>query len=98
MGALPRPREPYAALTEAPQRAVRPGGADGALPRPQEPYTPYHAPVSPAPIASAPDALTAAPLDLPEMPKLARRGDWRQAAANIEDAVNYHLMGRASTN
>jgi hypothetical protein len=38
MGALPRPREPYAALTEAPQRAVRPGGADGALPKPQESY------------------------------------------------------------
>jgi hypothetical protein len=81
MGALPRPREPYA-LTEATQRAVRPGGADGALPRPEEPY----------------DALTAAALDLPEMPKLARRGDWRQAAANIEDAVNNHLMGRASAN
>src|SRR5262245_505772 len=58
MGALPRPREPYAALTEAPQRAVRPGGADGTLSRPQEPY----------------EALTAAPPDLPEMPKLARRG------------------------
>jgi hypothetical protein len=38
MGALPRPREPYTALTEAPQRAVRPGGADGALPKPQESY------------------------------------------------------------
>jgi type II secretory pathway component HofQ len=79
MGALPRPREPYAALTEAPQRAVRLGGADGALPRPEEPY----------------DALTAAAL---ELPKLARRGDWRQAAANIEDAGNNHLMGRASAN
>jgi type II secretory pathway component HofQ len=79
MGALPRPREPYAALTEAPQRAVRLGGADGALPRPEEPY----------------DALTAAAL---ELPKLARRGDWRQAAANIEDAVTNHLMGRASAN
>jgi len=54
----------------------------GALPRPQEPY----------------DALTAAALDLPEMPKLARRGDWRQAAANIEDAVTNHLMGRAAAN
>jgi hypothetical protein len=32
------------------------------------------------------------------MPKLARRGDWRQAAANIVDAVNNHLMGRASAN
>ena len=82
MGALPRPREPYAALTEAPQRAVRTGDADGALSRPQEPY----------------DALTAAPLDFPEMPQLARRGDWRQAAANIEDAVTNHLMGRASAN
>ena len=79
MGALPRPREPYAALTEAPQRAVRP---DGALARPQDPY----------------DDLTEAPLDLPEMPKLARRGDWRQAAANIEDAVNNHLLGRVSAN
>ena len=79
MGALPRPREPYAALTEAPQRAVRP---DGALARPQDPY----------------DDLTEAPLDLPEMPKLARRGDWRQAAANIEDVVNNHLMGRTSAN
>jgi hypothetical protein len=82
MGALPRPREPYAALTEAPQRAVRPGGVDGTSSRPQEPY----------------DALTAVPPDLPEMPKLARRGDWRQAAANIEDAVTNHLMGRASAN
>ena len=81
MGALPMPREPYAALTEAPQRAVKPGRADGALPSPQEPN----------------DALTATPLDLPEMP-MARRGDWRQAAANIEDAVNYHLMGRTSAN
>ena len=77
MGALPRPREPYDALTEAPQRAV-----DGTLSRSQEPY----------------DALTAVPPDLPEMPKLARRGDWRQAAANIEDALNYHVMGRASAN
>ena len=40
MGALPRPREPYAALTEAPQRAVRPGGADSTSSRPQEPSTP----------------------------------------------------------
>jgi hypothetical protein len=80
MGALPRPREQYAA-TEAPQRAVRTGDA-GGLPSPQEPY----------------DTLTAAPLDFPEMPKLSRRGDWRQAAANIEDAVSNHLMGRASAN
>jgi hypothetical protein len=86
MGALPRPpQQPYATLTEAPQRAVRLGGADGALPRPQEPY-------DPSPVA---------PLDLPPfgMPQLARGGaDWRQAAANIEDAVNNHLMGRASAN
>jgi len=82
MGALPRPREPYAALTEAPQRVARPSGADGALARPQDLY----------------DSLTEAPLDLPEMPKLARRGDWRQAAANIEDAVNNHLLGRVSAN
>jgi hypothetical protein len=83
MGALPRPpQEPYAALTEAPQRAVRTGVADAVLPRPQEPY----------------EALTAAPLDFPEMPQVARRGDWRQAAANIEDAVTNHLMGRASAN
>ena len=86
MGALPRPpQEPYAALTEAPQRAVRLGGADGAPPRPQEPY----------------DVLTVAPLDLPpfEMPQLARGGaNWRQAAANVEDAVNYHLKGRAAAN
>jgi hypothetical protein len=86
MGALPRPpQQPYAALTEAPQRAVRLGGADGALPRPQEPYDPS----------------AVAPLDLPPfgMPQLARGGaDWRQAAANIEDAVNYHLKGHAAAN
>ena len=86
MGALPRPpQQPYAALTDAPQRAVRLGGADGAPPRPQEPY----------------DALTVAPLDLPpfEIPQLARGGaDWRQAAANVEDAVNYHLKDRAAAN
>ena len=80
MGALPRPREPYAALTEAPQRAVRPGGADGALATPQDSYQdPF-------------DALTVAP----GVPQLARRGDWRQAAANIKAAVNENLMGRAS--
>jgi hypothetical protein len=84
MGALPKPLEPYAALTEAPQRAVRLGGADGAVPRPQEPY----------------DALTVAPLDLPpcEMPQLTSGGgDWRKAAANIEDAINYHMNGRAAS-
>ena len=82
MGALPGPREPYASLTNAPQRAVRPGGADGALATLQDSYQdPY-------------DALTVAP----GVPQLARRGDWRQAAANIEAAVNGHLMGSESAN
>jgi hypothetical protein len=46
-------------------------------------------------------ALTGAPLDLPsrETPQPALGGgDWRQAAANIGDAVAYHLKGRASAN
>jgi hypothetical protein len=55
----------------------------GALPRPpQDAYA----------------ALPEAPLNLPtrEMP-LARAGaDWRQAAANIEEVVSYHLKDRAT--
>jgi len=82
MGALPGPREQYASMTEAPQRAVRPGGADGALATPQDPYQdPY-------------DDLTVAL----GVPRLTRRGDWRQAAANIEATVNENLMGRESAN
>jgi hypothetical protein len=57
----------------------------GALPRPpQDAYA----------------ALTEAPLNLPprEMP-LARAGaDWRQAAANVEEVVGYHLKDRATAN
>ena len=56
----------------------------GALPRPRESFP----------------ALTGAPLDLPsrDTPQPALRGgDWRQAAANIGDAVAY-LKGRASAN
>jgi len=57
----------------------------GALPMPRGPFP----------------ALTEAPRDLPsrDSPQLARgAGDWRQAAANIEDAVSYHLFNRASAN
>ena len=57
----------------------------GALPMPRGPFP----------------ALTDAPRDLPsrDSPQLARgAGDWRQAAANIEDAVSYHLFNRASAN
>jgi hypothetical protein len=58
----------------------------GALPRPpQEPYA----------------ALTEAPVNLPprEIAPLARGGgDWRQAAAQIEEVVSYHLRDRAAAN
>ena len=58
----------------------------GALPRPpQEPYA----------------ALTETPVNLTprEITPLARgAGDWRQAAANIEEVVSYHLKDRAATN
>ena len=41
-------------------------------------------------------ALTEAPLDL--TPQLTRGGgDWRKAAANIEDAINYHMNGRVAS-
>jgi hypothetical protein len=58
----------------------------GALPRPpQEPY----------------GALTETPVNLPprEIAPLARGGgDWRQAAAQIEEVVSYHLKDRAAAN
>jgi hypothetical protein len=58
----------------------------GALPRPpQEPYA----------------ALTETPVNMParEIAPLARgAGDWRQAAANIEEVVSYHLKDRAAAN
>jgi hypothetical protein len=58
----------------------------GALPRPpQEPYA----------------ALMETPVNLPprEIAPLARgAGDWRQAAANIEEVVSYHLKDRAAAN
>ena len=57
----------------------------GALPMSREPFT----------------ALTEEPVDLPlgDALRLARRGgDWRQAAANVEVAVNHHLRIRASAN
>jgi hypothetical protein len=58
----------------------------GALPRPpQEPYA----------------ALTETPVNLTprEITPLARGGgDWRQAAANIEEVVSYHLKDRAAAN
>ena len=46
-------------------------------------------------------ALTEEPVDLPlgDALLLARRGgDWRQAAANVEVAINHHLRIRASAN
>jgi hypothetical protein len=58
----------------------------GALPRPpQEPYA----------------GLMETPVNLPsrEITPLARgAGDWRQAAANIEEVVSYHLKDRAAAN
>ena len=58
----------------------------GALPRPpQEPYA----------------ALTETPVNVPprEIAPLARGGgDWRQAAAQIEEVVSYHLKDRATAN
>ena len=58
----------------------------GALPRPpQEPYA----------------ALMETPVNLPprEIAPLARGGgDWRQAAAQIEEVVSYHLKDRAAAN
>jgi hypothetical protein len=58
----------------------------GALPRPpQEPYA----------------ALTETPVNVPprEIVPLARGGgDWRQAAAQIEEVVSYHLKDRATAN
>src|SRR5262245_26445016 len=58
----------------------------GALPRPpQEPYL----------------ALAEKSVNLPprEIAPLARGGaDWRQAAANIEEVVSYHLKDRAAAN
>ena len=58
----------------------------GALPRPpQEPYA----------------ALMETPVNLPsrEITPLARGGaDWRQAAAQIEEVVSYHLKDRAAAN
>jgi hypothetical protein len=50
----------------------------GALPRPRGPFT----------------APTEALQALPSQP--ARGGDWRQAAANIEDEIVHHLKGRAA--
>ena len=55
----------------------------GALPMSREPF----------------NALTEDPVDLllGDAPQLARRrGDWRQAAANVEDAVDHHSKIRAS--
>jgi hypothetical protein len=26
-----------------------------------------------------------------------KRGDWRKATANIEDAINYHMNGRVAS-
>ena len=58
----------------------------GALPRPpQEPYA----------------ALMETPVNLPprEIAPLARGGgDWRQAAAQIEEVVSYHLKDRTAAN
>jgi len=58
----------------------------GALPRPpQEPYA----------------ALMETPVNVPprEIAPLARGGgDWRQAAAQIEEVVSYHLKDRAAAN
>jgi len=58
----------------------------GALPRPpQEPYA----------------ALMETPVNVPprEIAPLARGGgDWRQAAAQIEEVVSYHLKDRATAN
>ena len=58
----------------------------GALPRPpQEQYA----------------ALTETPVNVPprEIAPLARGGgDWRQAAAQIEEVVSYHLKDRATAN
>jgi hypothetical protein len=56
MGALPRPRGPFAALTEAPPPSRE----------------------TPQPVLNG--------------------GDWRQAAANIENAVAHHFKRRASAN
>ena len=56
----------------------------GLLPAPRE---------SVAVLENAPRELPAFPLH-EEEPQALRRGDWRQAANNIQDELDYHLNGR----
>lgn len=62
----------------------------GAFPAPREPapaITGYNG-------AAAPSYVP--PPQEPDMEPTLGRGDWRQAASNIEDELNFHLNGRAA--
>lgn len=58
----------------------------GLLPAPRE---------SVAVLESAPREVQAFPIQHEEEHQAIRRGDWRQAASNIQDELDYHLNGRA---
>jgi hypothetical protein len=57
----------------------------GALPRPRRPFAALQEPALDLPSAA------------PPQPAL-RGGDWRQAAANIQDELAVHFNGRAAAN
>lgn len=66
----------------------------GALPRPRAPFAVLEEPVQELPAQEAPQQASQVPQQ-PPPPHVFRRGDWREAAANIHDELAIALGPRA---